>query len=177
MKVYAGIGSRQTPDEILYLMRNVAQELAYQGWTLRSGCAPGADSAFEDGAYHATLSNPRVPKAELYLPWPRFEKRRDWTVTLTHPSKEARECAALFHPQWNGLSDGAKSLHARNVHQILGADLGRIVPSKFVICWTKGGQGGGGTGQALRIAAAYGVPVFDLARSEDHERVLGLFRS
>ena len=35
--------------------------------------------------------------------------------------------------------------------------------SKFVICWTKNGKGTGGTGQAIRIAKGFGIPVFDLA--------------
>ena len=33
----------------------------------------------------------------------------------------------------------------------------------MVICWTAGGQRGGGTGQALRIAEHLEVTIFDLA--------------
>lgn len=57
------------------------------------------------------------------------------------------------------LKDGAKKLQARNSHQVLGLDLN--TPSDFIICWTKGGKGIGGTGQALRIAKAYNIPIFD----------------
>jgi hypothetical protein len=35
--------------------------------------------------------------------------------------------------------------------------------SKFVVCWTPGGLLKGGTAQAMRIAHAYGIPVFNLA--------------
>lgn len=52
-------------------------------------------------------------------------------------------------------------LHARNCYQVLGADL--RTPTQFVICWTPRGSGEGGTGQALRIAKAYNIPIFDLA--------------
>jgi hypothetical protein len=68
--------------------------------------------------------------------------------------------AAKHHPAWYRCSDAARKLHARNVHQILGRDLAS--PSKFGVCWTADGQASGGTGQALRIADAYGIRVFNL---------------
>ncbi len=46
MKVYAGIGSRETPPHVIRLMGRIAERLACEGWTLRSGNAPGADQAF-----------------------------------------------------------------------------------------------------------------------------------
>lgn len=179
MKTYTGIGSRQTPDDILRIMRCVGQDLGYLGWTLRSGCAEGADSAFEAGAWDARLRQ-GVPQPELYLPWPSFrEGEREMisarSATLDQPQAEAFDIAAQFHPAWDGLKRGAKMLHARNVHQILGPDVTHPVLSRFVICWTPSGAGGGGTGQALRIAQHYDVPIFDLARADDLDRVMGLF--
>ena len=164
-KVYAGIGSRETPAEILGVMTSMAEHLERLGWTLRSGCAPGADTAFEKG----------TSMRELYLPWPKFEGRTEDMVTRDHPQKEAFPIAEQHHPAWGRLTRGARSLHARNVHQILGPDVTTPVLSKFVICWTPEGKGGGGTGQAIRIAEHYEVPVFDLAREEDYDRVTSLF--
>ena len=46
---YAGIGSRSTPPEVQAVMRTLANNLEYTGFTLRSGGAKGADSAFEHG--------------------------------------------------------------------------------------------------------------------------------
>jgi len=176
MKVYTGIGSRETPRDILYIMQDFALELAGRAWTLRSGCAPGADSAFEEGAFSAYFANSRRPKPELYLPWPRFEGRRKAVVSLEQPQPEAYSIAEQFHPAWTKCSPAARSLHARNVHQILGADVTRPVLSRFVICWTFRGEGGGGTGQALRIAHHYNIPIFDLANQADYERIAaGLF--
>lgn len=43
---------------------------------------------------------------------------------------------------------------------MLGADLHS--PSKFIVCWTRDGGATGGTGQALRIADHYEIPVFNL---------------
>ena len=72
---------------------------------------------------------------------------------------KAFEIAAKFHPAWDKLSQGAQKLHARNCHQVLGKDLKTL--SSFIICYTSKGNGSGGTGQALRIAKAYNVPIFD----------------
>ncbi len=58
--------------------------------------------------------------------------------------------------------------------RILGRALDR--PCSFVVCWTDDGsldgQAGsaGGTGQALRIASRYGVPVFNLAIDDHRDR-------
>ena len=48
-KIYAGIGSRTTPKVILDLMTSFAKIYAGKGYTLYSGGADGADTAFEYG--------------------------------------------------------------------------------------------------------------------------------
>lgn len=168
MKTYAGIGSRQTPPQMLDLMADLAQTLATRGYTLRSGHAPGADQAFERGASTC---------AEVYLPWASFERavRCDADYQQAAPSPEALQLAAQHHPAWDRLKPGARSLHARNCHQILGRDLNN--PVSFVVCWTRDGAttnpgpSTGGTGQALRLANAHSIPVFNLARLEHLTRV------
>lgn len=147
MKYYAGIGSRETPDSVLLTMIEAAQNLAAQGYTLRSGGADGADSAFELGAN----------LKEIWLPWLGF----NGSDSKLLPTKEAFIMAGKFHPAWHKCSAAARKLHARNCHQVLGKDL--ATPSEFIMCWTKGALGGGGTGQAIRIAKAHNVPVYDLA--------------
>lgn len=160
---YAGIGSRETPQDVLDGMEAIAYTLA-AGWNLRSGAADGADSAFERGAEHGGAGH----ATELYLPWPGYNDRKE--ATLHHPTPEAYLLSSDFHPAWPHLSRGAKSLHARNAHIILGADLD--APARFVLCWTPRAKGGGGTGQGIRIARHYKVPVYDLADEKIRERVL-----
>jgi predicted Rossmann fold nucleotide-binding protein DprA/Smf involved in DNA uptake len=46
---YAGIGARETPDDVLHLMYLLGRKLATDGYVLRSGHADGADLAFEKG--------------------------------------------------------------------------------------------------------------------------------
>lgn len=151
MLFYTGIGSRETPADVLATMKRIAEAMALKGWTLRSGAAPGADSAFEAGAGGLK---------EIYVPWKGFNGS-DSTLL---PTPEAFELAAQFHPAWNRCKRGAKALHARNGHQVLGHDL--KTPSNLVICWTKDGLRGGGTGQALRIAEHHGILIHDLGLSE-----------
>ena len=178
-KFYTGIGSRETPQPILDLMEALGEALCRHNWVLRSGGAKGADSAFERGALKA---RPKYGAAnrpiEIWLPWEGFEHRPEgngWDYVLGHTADA--EIAERFHPAWDRCSQGARKLHTRNVGQILGLRVTnygsendpdpevysyRQPRSKFVLCWTKDGLGAGGTGQALRIANFYGVPIFDL---------------
>lgn len=150
---YAGIGSRETPDNVLACFVKLAAYLSIKGFTLRSGGAAGADRAFEEGC------NKVKGKKEIYLPWYGFEKSDSKLVVS---DAKAFELGKKFHPNWDRLSDGAKKLQARNCHQVLGADL--ETPSRLIVCWTKNGSGQGGTGQALRIAKYYNIPVFDAGK-------------
>jgi hypothetical protein len=152
MNYYAGIGSRETPHVVQSTMHKIAAYLWSQGWTLRSGGARGADSAFESGC--------GSDLKDIYLPWKRFENNTSPLYTLT---PEAFEMAAKYHPTWDRLGDAARKFMARNCYQVLGQTLD--VPSKMIICWTRDGQASGGTGQALRIAADYDIPIFNLYHS------------
>ena len=62
--IYAGIGSRATPESILADMTKMATWLARTGWHLASGGAHGADTAFAGGA--------PAGQRTLYLPWPGY---------------------------------------------------------------------------------------------------------
>jgi hypothetical protein len=156
--IYTGIGSRKTPQEVCDVMYAMAAVFGEEGWTLRSGGAPGADLAFERGC--DSVSGPK----EIYLPWDGFnsDQRQDCSPNgvVVLNNKEAYSIASKYHPKWGSLNAGSRALMARNSHQILGMDL--ETPTDLVICWTKDGKGLGGTGQALRIARDLDIPVVDL---------------
>lgn len=155
MKFYTGIGSRETPFEIQELMVSMARILAKKGYVLRSGAVPGADYAFEAGC------DKENGNKEIFLPWRNFQGSSSGIVLR---DKKSIEIAKSFHPHWNNLNSRERKLHARNIYQILGKNL--MTPSSFVICYTVNGYGGGATGQAVRIARAYNVPVFDCGAYE-----------
>lgn len=153
--IYAGIGNRETPSSVLDDMHHIAAQLAEMGWILRSGGAPGADTAFENGCDHAGGTK------EIYIPWQGFQGRRDAIVGADQPNfPDALKLASNFHPAWDRCKASARTLHARNGYQILGKSLTQ--KADCVICWTKNASGQGGTGQALRIAKHFNIPIFDL---------------
>lgn len=164
---YTGIGSRATPADTLRILERLARRLAGLGWTVRTGAAAGADQAFMRGAIEAG------GRVDAFLPWPGFQGCE--APRLARPSADAFDMAARHHPAWASCGSAARALHARNSHEVLGPALDR--PSSFVVCWTQDGsltgdtRRSGGTGQALRIAAALDIPVFNLARADHFSRV------
>jgi hypothetical protein len=130
--------------------------------------SPGADQAFYAGAAAAG------GRVELYLPWPGFQAQvraaggRRRVLAMPRPSPAAYRLAARFHPRWALLTSTQRALLARDAHEVLGADLAS--PVRLVVCWTAGGSLDGqgvyadGTGQTLRIAHAFRIPVLNLAR-------------
>lgn len=161
---YAGIGSRKTPPEILRKMQLVAKRLEDRGYTLRSGGADGADSAFESGC----------ARQEIFLPWPGFRGRKS---VFQEVCEDAIAIARHLHPALDRLSAAGQKLMARNGYQILGRDL--KTPADFVLCWTEGGEEHerqrtretGGTGQAIALASRWDIPVFNMANRGALERV------
>ena len=94
----------------------------------------------------------------MFLSWKGFRNGHTEDIWRTH--KKAFEIAAYIHPHWNKLKDGAKRLHARNIHQVLGHDLKS--PSKFLICWTQNGEPIGGTRTSIILAREIKIPVYNL---------------
>ena len=147
-KYYAGIGSRNTPQNILKFMEKIASILEECGYILRSGHAKGSDQAFERGVKN--LKNKEIFVSRDAKPWA-YE-----TVKKYMPNDRP----ATFD-SWQPYIRG---LLARNMMQILG-DSGEE-PVQFVVCWTSQGDYQtsevGGTGYALRCALDYKIPIFNL---------------
>ena len=139
--------------------------MAKQGYILRSGGADGSDNAFEIGCDRAN------GKKEIYLPWKNFNGNK--SNLIFDDDIEAINIAKKYHPAYNGLSQGAKRLIARNGYQVLGKDL--KTPSKYIICYT---DGTGGTSQALRIAEdiQINIPIFNLYHYKGPNDVLINFK-
>ena len=156
---YAGIGSRETPPEIIKVMEDIATLMAVDGHILHTGAALGADQAFGNGANR--VMGPMV----IALPWATYE--RFWVDALFRATKivynqdrhhSATDSVRRFHPAAEKLKRGAFSLHARNFLIIENCTL--------IICWTMSGTVSGGTGQAIRIAETLNIPVHNLGCPE-----------
>lgn len=150
MIYYTGIGSRETPTELLPIISQIVKYCELLKIILRSGGADGADSMFE-----SYIRDPKLK--EIYLPWKGFNLNQS---PLYLPTQEAFDIAAKFHPAWNRLTIPVRKLMARNTHQILGQDCN--TPSLFVICWTPKGEYKGGTSQAMRVADHSNIPIINL---------------
>ena len=158
-RYYTGVGSRNTPVRVLQQMTKIATVLRERGFILRSGGAGGADSSFENGAGQLK---------EIYIPWNGFYGRHVNRGTIIVPKLDF-ELASRFHPAWDRCSPGAKKIHARNCNQVLGLYPLKSPKSRFLICWTAYGLAQGGTGQAIRLAEKFYVPVYNLATMTEQE--------
>lgn len=113
-KIYAGIGSRSVLDTVMDKIFKLSIFLSESGFALRSGGAPGCDSAFEVGCESVR------GKKEIYIPWKNFENRYTAIVASDLENfEDAIKIAMKHHPAWYKLSPPAKLLHTRNVYQIL----------------------------------------------------------
>lgn len=126
-------------------MTTIAQGLFERGWTLRSGGADGADKAFEAGS----------GRSEIYRP------EGDLTAAMAIFEEEVRpraKCKSIY-----AMQPYIGKLLARNMHQILGADL--QTPSRFVLCWTPTLDytdfAAGGTRYALLLAHSRGIKILN----------------
>lgn len=175
MKYYAGIGSRETPEDIGLLMTALASELEKDGFVLRSGGARGADSFFERGVVSNDNKQIFIHKESV------FGKRHEPKAGIYNAQRysdylDAEAIASKVHPMWHRCNDSARQLHTRNVYQVLGPDFlaAGVVHSSFVVCWAIPdihGTPEGGTRTAWQIAKQYGIKCYNLAVRADRDRV------
>ena len=168
---FAGIGSRKAPPWALDLGTRTARALGAQGWELRSGGASGMDAAFEAGAQGFAQ--------RIYKPWKGFGTRSAGLIPKDWPTwMKALSIASGHHPAWPHLQAEARLFMGRNVHQVLGDDLKS--PVTFVLCWAPTSETDeqgrvlnvtGGTGMAVRLAVAHGIPIYNLDVPEHRFRV------
>lgn len=165
---YAGIGSRETPKKVATWMKQAAAFLGTHDYVLRSGGSGVADLSFEEAA----------PRAEIFIPWEGFQGR-DEKVTIP---QRAYALAGRVHPAWASCSRGARAMHARNVQIILGMDCDpeiRAQRVKFVLAYApldKESKPKGGTGQGIRTAQLFKIPVFNVAEYATEAEMRAAFR-
>ncbi len=190
MVYYSGVGSRETPSEVISIMEDAAYRLAKMGFTLRSGKAQGADAAFQIGVqrYYDSLDKEyqdlyRVQLAEIYIPWAGFAKDNKelydlWDIDLNYlnyliEDQETKrdEIVSEIHPNFEALKKkrGAFALHSRNVHQVMGANILEPRLSSFCLYYAKEDNKGnpkGGTATAVNLCKKFGVKTLNLNTDE-----------
>jgi len=171
--IFTGVGSRETPKNILDLMRRLSHKLVSKGWTLRSGGADGADEYFAYGWGDAKVEDDSIPPAEIFLPWHGFNGlyRGDPNCIIVQDEEilaKAYKLLKKVHPAFDKLTRGPLALHTRNCFQVLGRNLDS--PSNYCIAYSKIDQNGeptGGTRTAIKIAEMNKIKVRNLYLEED----------
>lgn len=164
-KYYAGVGSRETPDDVLLLMIRLGRTLADVGYTLSSGDAIGADRAFWFGA---TLS-PRHAEigCRIYLHKDGYQGRFNnpklgflVATQFKETWEKAQALASAARGGFYGLGAGGIALHTRNVFQIYGHTLRAPVQALYYWATPKGKMEkvSGGTNTAVQIGIKANLP-------------------
>ena len=147
--VYAGIGSRETPKDVLELMTKAATRLEGKGYKLQTGATfkgreEGADKAFSDGTKNKELFPPEMA------------------------TEQTKTIAKEVHPAPQYLKGGGLQLMARNTFQVFGAKLDTAVD--FVLFYAEETKDPmrpkGGTGQAVEMARRKGIPTINMANKD-----------
>jgi len=164
-RIYAGIGSRDAPEEMLRRAQKVAHWLRKRNFVLRSGGATGMDSAFAAGA-----------KTNIEVYFPTCQKKiKDCKVgqkCFCQIPEDAFEIAKKLHPAWDRLSSYVRQLHARNVQILLGNHLNEKV--RFVVLWSRFDKQRGGTALGWRLAEQYNIPVVSLKQPNAAKKIMQL---
>lgn len=155
--IIAGIGSRETPQNILTEMTKIGEWIKENRFTCRSGHASGADWAFEQGAQERCI---------CYLPSQNFNNSFTSKSYKIVPKTDERfdEITNRFHPNPFAIRGYVRQLMNRNICQVLGLNLDKH--TDFIVCWTRDGKDTGGTGQAIRIAIHYKIPILNMFYEE-----------
>lgn len=164
-KPYAVMSNDQIPEHALRQIQHAVERLNNKGFTARTNCSKGAAMAIEQIA----------TSKELILPWSGFEGRETkmgWTTGT------ALATTGRYHQSWDGLSDAVKKIIASGVRLIAGDKMNS--PALFLICWSQDGANHGtqvnkGTGNLsipLSVASDLLIPIFNLGKEGDYERLM-----
>lgn len=171
---YAGIGSRETPKDVLELMTKAATWLEGKGYKLQTGykrkqangklVEEGADKAFSDGTKNKELFGPDMANAKTRSVAEEIHPNLKgmWSAVYNKwVSKVGKEKATEY-------ADGAIGLQERNTFQVFGAKLDTAVD--FVLFYAEETKDPmrpkGGTGQAVEMARRKGIPTINMANKD-----------
>jgi len=157
------IGSREISDEERLNLETIAYKYAKAGYTLRSGGADGSDS----------VVNP-FHDVEIIIPWDGFnglhhDGQRIFSLNNLPDQEAALQRMLTIHPAPDKLTDGAKSLHTRNIYQVIGPLGKNGVKSELLIYCANEGKDGhpeGGTRTAVVYAKQLEIPVLNIRKTK-----------
>lgn len=175
MKAYTGIGSRTTPVWCRFAMEDIASKMADKGYTLRSGSAQGADSAFEIGCDRVCGAG------DIYIPWKGFGTGKENMFKFYHvlsnaKFEEARDVylSTGIIKNFDDMKQSVQKLHARNYLQVVGHGmkdrLSKVCIFFAEVDWVTE-EPTGGTRSAVLLSKHFGVPTYNLKDDKAFEKV------
>ena len=150
------IGTRNPDQRQERKARFLAYHLSHHyGCRIKTGGAYGIDQAAMLGA--------RIDMLDICLPWASYNKEiipKGAHLIIADRNRHAEwfESVENYHPAPDKLTNGARSLHARN--------FGVIQPAHLVVAFPNA-NGDGGTGQGIRIAQALNIPVMQFNKGAE----------
>lgn len=163
-RTYAGIGDVNIPANIQELMKMIGEELAHQGYVLRTGGAKGADTAFMEGCDKAKGIK------EIFYP------------SDIHVNAKTLKIAKEIHGHWEYCENkqpkpGNKysfpvQAHCRNMKIINGDLLNN--PVEFTIAYQDINQVTGGTWQGIKYSKKLGIKVYNLFVEKDRNEIIDI---
>jgi hypothetical protein len=165
-KYHAFVGPRDLsgmPEEKIDEYKQQVHVTCAAGTMVRTGAAPGADQLSADSALYLE------EKVSLCLPWKGYQK--EWRRIIPRHlveelifdesiHKEAADSVDKYHPNPLAVKSNFATFHLMGRNYLIMVDpktgpVGRVV----ALCYLdEQGKPKGGTGQAIRIAEALGIP-------------------
>jgi hypothetical protein len=161
---YAATGNKEMPESFKPLIQRIGRNLEKAGYMLRTGGMEGLEDVIEKSA----------TKLELHLPFKDFDGKNS---KFTYTSDFVKGIAKMFHTSFDTLKPVVQTFLAKNVRLVLGKD-GKS-PALFLVVWTEDGAETaaektfktGNSGNAIAIANAIKIPVFNLVRPDAERRL------
>lgn len=178
--VWCGVGSRETPKEIIPEMVWIGHCLALLGGVLATGDATGSDTHFFDGYNLGRL--PKMPPAQVYYTRKKNQRNLEHSPQMGQHEFEmypevghiAQDMAYEARGSFEGLFPSGIALHSRNALQVLSETLDN--PRRFTVYYAKpvGKRGAvaGGTNTAVKISRKNKIPTVNLYVEEQRTKFI-----
>lgn len=161
---YAATGNKEMPESFKPQIQRIGRNLEKAGFILRTGGMEGLEDVIEKS----------TTKLEVHLPFKDFDGKQS---KFTFTSDFVKGIAKMFHTSFDTLKPVVQTFLAKNVRLVLGKD-GKS-PALFLIVWTEDGAETtaektfktGNSGNAIAIANAIKIPVFNLVRPDAERRL------
>lgn len=158
-------GNARAPEQLVPLIREIADMFRRAGFELRTGGMDGLGKLVSDN----------VPDVELHLPWKDFNQIPNAASSFN--SDECKEYAKRYLPDWGNLKDSHQAFYCKNVRLVLGKSLKQ--PCQIAIIWSEDGVEGENTrtqqsmhaGHIAAMCRDMRIPVINLHNPDAVSRV------